>query len=899
DTERLKNLTGELTRVNTVLEKSVEKYRSYLDNAPDGVFITNEAGRYIEVNDAACRITGYSKEELLKMSITDILPEESVAEGQDHFRKLVENGTSKSDLLFKHKNGSHRWWTVDAVKLNETRFLGFTKDITYRKEMEETLRQHHSELEMQNEELSAAIYEAKVAKEKYAELYDLAPTGYFTLSTDFKILELNITGARLLGKERSRLIDNHFGHFVSIISLPVFHDFLLKLFKSETKQICEVILEKTGNQPRCVHIEGVVIANGTQCLLNVVDITDRKQAEKELLDSRSSLEEAQRISQMGSWEWDLISGTVTWSKEMYKVFDISPGDFGGKPESAIKSLHPDDVESFIQCMNANISGGISPSLEYRVIHRDGSVHYLLAEGNIQFDENGTPARSVGTVQDITGRKASETIIQEKEKDLRALFDTATEAIFLLDSKGIILDANEELGNRFGLKSDNMIGSEIYSYLSPEVIMQRKPVIESVCKTGKPVRFEDIRSGRHFLNSLYPIFASDGTVNRLAVFGLDITDRVLSERTLKESERLYRTLLNASPDGIFLIDLKGIITEVSEIGVELLGADSRNELVGEDVFRFVPSDEKNAIKEIIEKTTSEGLVQNIGVKIRKKNQTVFAGETSATLIQSPDGAPIAYMIILRDISHRKKMETKQLHADRMANLGEMASGIAHEINQPLNIISMVMDKILFEAAKTTTINIDFLKIKSDKIFENITRIRNIIDHIRAFSRSHDDYVLTDFDINKSIENAASMITEQFKHLGINLVLQLEKQIPQICGNTYKFEQVIINLLTNAKDAVIEKRNKQDESFDMIVGISSYQENQSLIVEVTDNGIGISNEDINNIILPFYTTKDEGKGTGLGLSICYQIIKDMDGTIGITSEKLNGTQIKLILNIQEKK
>ena len=211
----------------------------------------------------------------------------------------------------------------------------------------------------------------------------------------------------------------------------------------------------------------------------------------------------------------------------------------------------------------------------------------------------------------------------------------------------------------------------------------------------------------------------------------------------------------------------------------------------------------------------------------------------------------------------------------------------------------MDKILFESAKTDKIDIDFFKIKSDKIFENITRIRNIIDHIRAFSRSRDDYIMTDFEINKSIENAASMINEEFKHLGINLILQLEKHIPPICGNTYKFEQVIINLLTNAKDAVMEKKSQQAEIFNMIIGIRSYKENQTLVVEVTDNGIGISNDDINNILLPFYTTKDEAKGTGLGLSICYQIIKEMDGTIGITSEKTNGTIIKLILNIKEKK
>ena len=205
----------------------------------------------------------------------------------------------------------------------------------------------------------------------------------------------------------------------------------------------------------------------------------------------------------------------------------------------------------------------------------------------------------------------------------------------------------------------------------------------------------------------------------------------------------------------------------------------------------------------------------------------------------------------------------------------------------------MDKILFVSANTEIIDIEFFKNKSDKIFENITRIRNIIDHIRAFSRSHDDYVPTAFDINSSIENAVSMIAEQFKHLAINLNFNLEKPIHKISGNTYKFEQVMLNLLANAKDAVIEKKSKQEEYFDMIIEIRSYKENQFIIVEVTDNGIGISNEDANNIILPFYTTKDEGKGTGLGLSICYQIIKEMGGALEITSDIFYGTKIKIIL------
>lgn len=378
---------------------------------------------------------------------------------------------------------------------------------------------------------------------------------------------------------------------------------------------------------------------------------------------------------------------------------------------------------------------------------------------------------------------------------------------------------------------------------------------------------------------------------------DITERNLAESTLKISEEKYETILNASPDGILLTDLNGIISEVSVIGFELFGAENREDLIGKKIFRFVHDLKTSNIRKLVEKIIDEGLVQNIELKLKKINNSFFTAETSATLIQDLDGEPLSFIIIIRDISQRKKMETKQIHADQMANLGEMASGMAHEINQPLNIISMAMDKLLFDATKKGTIDFEFLKNKSDKIFENIFRIRNIIDHVKAFSRSHDDYVSTAFDVNASIKNAISMIKEQFNYIGINLNLQLDKQIPQIFGNTYAFEQVIINLLVNAKDAVIEKKNKQGNYSEMIIEITSYEENQFLIIEVIDNGIGINKEDINNVLLPFYTTKDEGKGTGIGLSICYQIIKEMNGTIDIESDGIQGTKIKLVLDIQK--
>lgn len=364
---------------------------------------------------------------------------------------------------------------------------------------------------------------------------------------------------------------------------------------------------------------------------------------------------------------------------------------------------------------------------------------------------------------------------------------------------------------------------------------------------------------------------------------------------KKSKEKYETMLNASPDGILLINFKGIITEVSEIGIELLGTNNRVDIIGKHYLRFVPSEEKDIVQEIIDKTLEEGISQNTEITIKKKNQSLFIGEISATLIQEPFNKPYSFMIIVRDVSERKKILKKLMHSDRMASLGEMAAGIAHELNQPLNSISLAMDNVLYESCNKENIEKDYLIEKADKIFENIIRIRNIIDHIRAFSRNGDDYILTGFDINIGINNAVSMISKRFKHLSMDIRLQLDENIPLINGNIYKFEQVILNLLSNARDALLEKKNKRKADNNMLIEIKSFQEKKHLIIEIIDNGIGIPEEDIENIMLPFYTTKDNGKGTGLGLSISYQIIKEMGGTIELTSNLFYGTTFRIVFKL----
>ncbi len=198
DATLLRKSSDELIKVNAALKKSEERYRSYIDNAPDGIFVTNEEGKYVEVNIAACNLTGYSKDDLLKMSVADILPKESHKDGLAHFRKAVITGASKAELLFQLKNGTKRWWTFEAVKLAEKQILAFTKDITERKITEEKLK---SSLE-QLHQLTHYTEEVRENERKSIsrELHDDLGQALTAVKIDLGIILQSVTDPRVVIK---------------------------------------------------------------------------------------------------------------------------------------------------------------------------------------------------------------------------------------------------------------------------------------------------------------------------------------------------------------------------------------------------------------------------------------------------------------------------------------------------------------------------------------------------------------------------------------------------------------------------------------------------------------------------------------------------------------------------
>ncbi len=507
----------------------------------------------------------------------------------------------------------------------------------------------------------------------------------------------------------------------------------------------------------------------------------------------------------------------------------------------------------------------------------------------------------GSMLDITAQKEAEKELRRSEEKYRILVETMPDGIYRSTPEGKFVDVNPGMVKILGYDSkEDLLSIDIKTQLYFDISDRESSILEQELEE----------------NAVYPLKRKDGSKiwvedhGRLVVDekgntkfheGIlrDITERKHAEELVRDSEELYRTLLNASPEATIMFNVNGKIMEVSDITPEVLRYNNKADLIGKSFLKFMPHTEILKIREIIDETLPAGKVKNFEIQILRSDKSSFIAEISLKSIEKSGGKQRAYLVILRDVSERKNMEIQFIQNARLVSLGEMATSIAHEINQPLNIISLSLDNIFNEVQSKKPVDEEYMKAKAEKIFSNIVRIRNIIDHVRAFSRDHEDYEPSLFDIHESITNAVSMVSEQFKHKAIELTLNLDRSILPINGNIFKFEQVILNLLVNARDAVEERKEITLAEYSMSIEIQTYEEGPNIIIALKDNGIGIKSNELEKVLLPFYTTKVVGKGTGLGLAICYRIIEEMNGKIEIESKIYVGTTFRIKLPIVENK
>ncbi len=382
---------------------------------------------------------------------------------------------------------------------------------------------------------------------------------------------------------------------------------------------------------------------------------------------------------------------------------------------------------------------------------------------------------------------------------------------------------------------------------------------------------------------------DLTEDKRAKEEIELQDKQLSHlyEKHKESEDKYRSLFNDNPNPIFIIDRHTLeILDVNQ-RVKTEYGYSKAEILGKS-FLVIGNQTDETIKRSLQELSKNDSILFTKKKHFKKDKTSFF--VNVKVVHATYAHRDVLIASTTDITESVEKETQLIQAGKLTTLGTMAAGMAHEINQPLNVIQICADLIIKMIGKGKAIPDDELIMIAKDIIDNVARAAGVIKHVRDFSRQS-ERDLKKLIINEPILDVFKVLGHQLTTHSIKVELDLDPNIPKINAEHNRLEQVFINLVTNAIDSMDEKageNQKKEVQAEKILRIKTYSGVNHVVAEVSDTGRGMSEEVKQKIFEPFFTTKGTGKGTGLGTSISFGIIKDYGGTIDIESEYGKGAK-----------
>jgi histidine kinase len=505
------------------------------------------------------------------------------------------------------------------------------------------------------------------------------------------------------------------------------------------------------------------------------------------------------------------------------------------------------------------------------------------------DEMGFLADAINRMGREIGEKQAE--LNRQKDEYQNLFELVPCLITIQDREFKLIHYNREFADKFGPKPGD---SCFQAYKGLDARCSSCPV-EKTFRDGRPHYGEESRvnadgSVTHWVARTSPVKNAAGEIVAVMEVCLDITRRKELEVSLENSEKKYHAIFNNIPNPVFVLDVNTLEVLDCNQSVSTVYGFSPDELLHQSFMEMFREEEKT---DLDRKLKTESVIHRMK-QINKSGRTLFVD-----IWISPSEYPGRNVLLVTtsDITQRLETEQQFIQASKMATLGEMATGVAHELNQPLSVIKTASSFFVRKISRQEKIDDDILINMLGKIDSNVDRASRIIGHMRLFARKSEGK-LEKVQINDILEKAFEIFSQQLKVRGIDVLWQIEKDLPQVLGDPGRLEQVFINLILNARDAIEERwGNREAEEGGKRITLKTWKTDKMVRIEILDTGKGIPDTILDKIFEPFFTTKEVGKGTGLGLSISYGIIKECGGDIQVRSEEGKGAGFIIHFPIQD--
>ncbi|MBI4972910.1 MAG: PAS domain S-box protein [Candidatus Omnitrophica bacterium] len=522
-------------------------------------------------------------------------------------------------------------------------------------------------------------------------------------------------------------------------------------------------------------------------------------------------------------------------------------------------------------------------------------------------------------------------LHDSEQSLHDIVDFLPDAMFVVDTNGTVMRWNKAMEMMTGISSTTMIGKGNYEYSLPFYGERRPMLIDFILSPDllEKSHYEYIyrRQDRivaefnmkklsgitHLFGMASPLYDHSGKIIGAIESIRDITEQKGIIVALEESEQKYRTLFDSTQDGFVYCDINGIILDVNVAFCSMVGY-SKEELLRRNYKDLIPSkwfaEDEEAMARLFTEEATAGMLEK---EFMKKDGTAVPVLVKWWTIFDEDGNPNGLWVTVIDMTERKQQiersqlfEEKLRQADKMKSLGILVSGVAHEINNPNQYIisNIAFLTRCWESARPLlddylSANGDFLlggiyysraRLEIEKTFTEIAkgskRIGDIIEELKGFARKGEE-IRRILDINAVVRSSLSLISGMIKKSTKNLIVTYDDRLPGCIGIYQRIEQVIINIVQNACQALSDINQR----IDITTGFNIDRNMISIVVH--DDGVGIPHENLDKLATPFFTTKRERGGTGLGLSISMDIIKEHGGAITFDSTLGKGTTVTIWL------